>query len=111
MNILDTLFIISVGIALAFRLTGKNGYRIIARLIYSVNTIFWVVKLMEFLLINKNVGILIIIASRMVIVNKSLINNFNNLIFKVDRFDEFYNNFSHFTDEFWFIQTIDQISK
>ncbi len=38
----------------------------IARLIYCVNTIYWIVKLMEFLLINKYTGILIIIASKMV---------------------------------------------
>ena len=39
----------------------------VARLIYCVNTIFWMAKLMEFLVINKYTGPLIIIASRMLI--------------------------------------------
>ena len=39
----------------------------VARLIYCVNTIYWVAKLMEFLVINKYTGPLIIIASRMLI--------------------------------------------
>jgi len=39
----------------------------VARLIYCVNTIFWTSKLMEFLVINKYTGPLIIIASRMLI--------------------------------------------
>jgi transient receptor potential cation channel subfamily M protein 3 len=39
----------------------------VVRLIYCVNTIYWTAKLMEFLVINKYTGPLIIIASRMFI--------------------------------------------
>lgn len=66
MNSLDFICILSILIALSFRLSNVEQLRITARLIYCVNTIYWVIKLMEFLLINKYVGPLIIIASRMV---------------------------------------------
>jgi hypothetical protein len=36
------------------------------RLIYCVNSIYWVIKLMELLLVNSQTGTLIIIASKMV---------------------------------------------
>ena len=41
--------------------------RSVARLIYCVNTIYWMSKLLEFLVINKYTGPLIIIASRMLV--------------------------------------------
>lgn len=66
MNTLDVIFITTILIALSFRVSNIKQLEITARLIYSVNTIYWVIKLMEFLLINKYVGPLIIIASRMV---------------------------------------------
>ncbi|RNA34634.1 transient receptor potential cation channel trpm isoform X3 [Brachionus plicatilis] len=57
----------SILIALSFRVSNVKQLQVTARLIYCVNTIYWVIKLMEFLLINKYVGPLIIIASRMLI--------------------------------------------
>ena len=76
MNVLDLLFITTIVVALLFRISPfkeqilkhspNYDSKAIARLIYCVNTIFWIVKLMEFLLINKYTGILIIIASKMV---------------------------------------------
>lgn len=66
MNVLDAVFIISIIIALCFRLSCIEENLKIARLIYCINTIYWYVKLMEFLIINKYTGPLIIIASRMV---------------------------------------------
>lgn len=66
MNCLDMLFILSIVIALIFRLIPHGELQKVARIIYCVNTIYWIIKLFEFLLINKYAGVLIIIASRMV---------------------------------------------
>jgi transient receptor potential cation channel subfamily M protein 3 len=71
MNTLDIFFILTIILALAFRIVPikvKNyeQYHAVARIIYCVNTIYWIVKLMEILIINKYTGPLIIIASRMV---------------------------------------------
>jgi hypothetical protein len=66
LNVMDCTFITTFMIALGFRFTGDDNHRIIARLIYCINTIYWYIKLNEFLLINKYVGPLIIIASKMV---------------------------------------------
>lgn len=63
---MDCVFILTVLIAVPFRVLGDIRYRVIARLIYCVNSIYWYIKLLEFLIINKYVGPLIIIASRMV---------------------------------------------
>lgn len=68
LNVMDCTFIFTFVIALGFRVTGEDNHRIIARLIYCINTIYWYIKLNEFLLINKYVGPLIIIASKMVTV-------------------------------------------
>ena len=78
MNTLDAFFILSIIIALCFRLSCNDENVKIARLLYCVNTIYWNVKLMEYLIINKHTGPLIIIASRMVYIH--LILNYN-LIF------------------------------
>jgi hypothetical protein len=67
MNIFDALSIVSIIVALFFRLSCHDEDIKIARLIYCINTIFWNVKSMEYLIINKHTGPLIIIASRMVI--------------------------------------------
>lgn len=67
LNSLDVFFILTIILALAFRISNSKQNQIVARLLYCVNTIYWVIKLMEFLLINKYIGPLIIIASRMVI--------------------------------------------
>jgi hypothetical protein len=67
LNTYDILFILSIIVAMGFRLSPVLFHHKIARLIYCVNTIYWIVKLMEFLLIKKRIGTLIIIASRMVI--------------------------------------------
>ncbi|CAF0758756.1 unnamed protein product [Brachionus calyciflorus] len=67
MNTLDIFFILTIIVALVFRLSNLKVLQTTARLIYCVNTIYWVIKLMEFLLINKYAGPLIIIASRMLI--------------------------------------------
>lgn len=69
-NSLDVISILTIIVALGFRLSSYQENHKVARLIYCVNTIFWYVKLLEFLIINKYTGPLIIIASRMV----SLIN-------------------------------------
>lgn len=66
MNTLDAFFILSIVVALCFRLSCLDEHLKIARLLYCINTIYWVVKLMEILIINKYTGPLIIIASRMV---------------------------------------------
>lgn len=66
MNTLDIIFILSIVAALVFRLVPHAELQKVARLIYCVNTIYWIIKLFEFLLINKYAGVLIIIASRMV---------------------------------------------
>lgn len=66
MNCLDMLFILSILVALVFRLIPVVYLQKVARIIYCVNTIYWIIKLFEFLLINKYAGVLIIIASRMV---------------------------------------------
>lgn len=75
MNSLDMLFIFTILLALIFRLTGVDYLQKVARLIYCVNTIYWIIKLMEFLLVNKYAGVLIIIASRMVKYNLLFIIN------------------------------------
>jgi transient receptor potential cation channel subfamily M member 3 len=67
MNIFDALSIVSIIVALFFRLSCDDEDIKIARLIYCINTIFWNVKSMEYLIINRHTGPLIIIASRMVI--------------------------------------------
>ena len=66
MNLLDIFFILTIIVAFVFRMQKKESHQTVARLIYCVNTIYWIIKLMEFLLINKYIGPLIIIASRMV---------------------------------------------
>ena len=66
MNTLDMVFIVTMIVALVFRLSPTNQHLMTARVLYCVNTIYWIIKLMEFLLINKYTGSLIIIASRMV---------------------------------------------
>ena len=66
MNSLDMFFICSIIVALGFRLSKIEEHRKVARILYCVNTIYWYVKFMEFFLINKYTGPLIIIASRMV---------------------------------------------
>jgi len=66
MNSLDVAAILSIAVALGFRLSPRKEHQQVARLIYCVNTIYWYVKLLEFLIINKYTGPLIIIASRMV---------------------------------------------
>ena len=66
MNTLDVCFIGSIIVALGFRLSPEKDNQKVARILYCVNTIYWFVKLLEFLLINKYTGPLIIIASRMV---------------------------------------------
>ena len=71
-NTLDVVFILSICVALAFRLASFADHNKLARIIYCVNTIYWSVKLFEFLIINKYTGPLIIIASRMVIINTLL---------------------------------------
>lgn len=68
MNTLDAFFIFSVIVALFFRLSCNDENVKIARLLYCINTIYWNVKLMEYLIINKHTGPLIIIASRMVFI-------------------------------------------
>lgn len=67
MNVMDLFFISTFIIALGFRLSTLENASIVARLIYCVNSIYWCVRLLEFLLINKYVGVLIIIASKMLI--------------------------------------------
>ena len=69
MNTLDMFFITSLLLALVLRLLPAQHFHVTARLIYCVNTIYWIIKLMEFLLINKNTGLLIIIASKMVYIH------------------------------------------
>ena len=68
LNSLDMFFIITIIVALGFRLSKINEHIKVARLLYCINTIYWYVKFMEFFIINKYTGPLIIIASRMVIV-------------------------------------------
>ena len=67
LNIFDALSIVSLIVALFFRLSCDDEDIKLARLIYCINTIFWNVKSMEYLIINRHTGPLIIIASRMVI--------------------------------------------
>lgn len=67
MNLLDVFFIATVAVAIVFRFQKADSSQKIARLIYCVNTIYWIIKLMELLLINKYIGPLIIIASRMLV--------------------------------------------
>ncbi len=67
MNSLDIFFIITILIALGFRLSPIKENQQVARILYCVNTIYWYVKLLEILLINNRTGPLIIIASRMLI--------------------------------------------
>lgn len=66
MNLLDLFFVATMVISFSFRLSEVKEHQIIGRILYCINTIFWVAKLMEFVLINKYTGPLIIIASRMV---------------------------------------------
>jgi hypothetical protein len=72
MNTADCIFILTTVFALPFRLSDNNRNLIIARLIYCVISIYWYIKLLEFLIINKHAGPLIIIASRMVILIKKM---------------------------------------
>lgn len=66
-NTLDIVFILSICVALAFRLASFTDHNKLARIIYCVNTIYWFTKLLEYLIINKYTGPLIIIASRMLV--------------------------------------------
>jgi len=66
MNTLDVVFILSMTVAFGFRLSPYKENHQVARILYCINTIYWYVKLLEFLIINKYTGLLIIIASRMV---------------------------------------------
>ena len=66
MNLLDLFFVMTMVISFSFRLSEVKEHQIIGRILYCINTIFWVAKLMELVLINKYTGPLIIIASRMV---------------------------------------------
>jgi hypothetical protein len=67
MNVMDLFFILTIVMAFGFRLSTLENASNTARLIYCVNSIYWYVRLLEFLLINKYVGVLIIIASKMLI--------------------------------------------
>ena len=82
MNTADCIFILTTVIALPFRLSDSHKNVIIARLIYCINSIYWYIKLLEFLIINKYAGPLIIIASRMVSLQMNIsFDFFLNLLF------------------------------
>ena len=66
MNSLDAFFILTVIASLFYRFSCFDDDIKTARLLYCVNTIYWYVKLLDYLIINKYTGPLIIIASRMV---------------------------------------------
>ena len=64
-NILDMFFIGTVFVAIGFRLSVNDDVKV-GRLIYCVNTIYWYVQSMEYVIVNKNTGPLLIISSKMV---------------------------------------------
>ena len=66
MNSLDAFFILTIMASLFYRFSSFDDDIKTARLLYCVNTIYWYIKLLEYLIINKYTGPLIIIASRMV---------------------------------------------
>ena len=120
MNTLDMIFIVIMIIALVFRLSPFEGHLMMARLLYCINTIYWIIKLMEFLLINKYTGPLIIIASRMVSYKRFCIKflgiiltlyqfNLYAIWFLADRLVQFCGHLAHSFDVLWPFETSYQV--